>query len=528
MQQQRSEREQRVKSRADNAKKYLEEKYSKLKQERQEKELRREALESRLSTMGISEEEKEKYRLVFEMAEADAMRDLRKKLTTDDFEPIALIGRGAFGEVRLVRMKERYSKEIYAMKSMTKEVMILKNQVRHVRAERDILTESENPWIVTLYYSFQDTRNLYMVMEYLPGGDLMGLLMKYDTFSEAATKQYIAELVMAVASVHELGYIHRDLKPDNILLDWEGHLKLTDLGLCKKLEMTVDDVPITIHTASSAPVTENITKPTHRDRSLVYSTVGTPDYIAPEVLLQKGYGTECDWWSLGVIMYECLVGYTPFYADEAVMTCRKILRWKQFLEIPVAVEAKLSNECVDFMLKLLTDSNSRLGRTGADAVKQHPWFADIDWTQLRSTPAPYIPEGSSRMKSLLHQLRDVSASDPCYPSLVSAITANFDRIQDKGPLWGMNSKVVIRKDKDNEFVGYTFKRKKDVVRSTLTSDVFDWKIDEMTSPPKTSPASATVTPPANNTKKDDVIFELSSDESEEKTTVTASPVPATE
>jgi len=508
-----SDREQRVQNRAENAKKYLEEKYSKLKQERLEKETRREALEARLSAMGIPEEEREKFRLVFEMTEADAMRDQRKKLTTDDFEPIALIGRGAFGEVRLVRMKERYSKEIYAMKSMTKDVMILKNQVRHVRAERDILTESENPWIVTLYYSFQDTRNLYMVMEYLPGGDLMGLLMKYDTFNEAATKQYIAELVMAVASVHQLGYIHRDLKPDNILLDWEGHLKLTDLGLCKKVDMAVDDVPITVHTASSAAPIESHSKPTHRDRSLVYSTVGTPDYIAPEVLLQKGYGTECDWWSLGVIMYECLVGYTPFFADEAVMTCRKILRWKQFLEIPVAVEAKLSNECVDFMLKLLTESSNRLGSTGAEAVKQHPWFADINWNTLRSNPAPYAPEGSSRMKALLAQLREVSASDEAYPTLVSEITANFDRIQDNGPVWGFNSKVVVRKDKDDAFVGYTFKRKKDVIRSTLTADMFEMKVND--SPSK----------PAEHAE---AILELSSEDTDDRTSPSALNAAATE
>ena len=144
---------------------------------------------------------------------------MRKRLTTDDFEPVATIGRGAFGEVKLVRMRERFSKEVYAMKSMLKEAMIMKNQVSHVRAERDILTASENPWIVTLHYSFQDDRNLYMVMEYVPGGDLMGLLMKEDTFPEEAAKFYIAELVHAVASVHALGYIHRDLKPDNILID---------------------------------------------------------------------------------------------------------------------------------------------------------------------------------------------------------------------------------------------------------------------------------------------------------------------
>ena len=186
-----------------------------------------------------------------------------------------------------------------------------------------------------------------------------------------------------------------------VLLDWRGHLKLTDLGLCKKVDMggdtahsvAADAVTVNVHAATAtsegmpgagdrktdadglrtsapppAPALEPAassapggTKPTHRDRGLVYSTVGTPDYIAPEVLLQRGYGKSCDWWSLGVIMYECLVGYTPFYAEEPVLTCRKILRWQQFLEVPADVECKLSENCLSFLFSLMTDVNRRIG-----------------------------------------------------------------------------------------------------------------------------------------------------------------------
>jgi serine/threonine protein kinase len=221
---------------------------------------KRRALEQQLDQMAVQETERVRFREVFAKAEADAQKDQRKRLSTDDFEPLALIGRGAYGEVRLVRMRERFSRDIYAMKSIPKEAMIIKNQVTHVRAERDILTQAaeSNPWIVVLYYTFQvlsviypfasgalqgsitcitvllciddiftvhmiypfqDERNLYMVMEYIPGGDLMGLLMREDVLTEAATKQYMAELVLAIASVHELGYIHRDLKPDNVSQD---------------------------------------------------------------------------------------------------------------------------------------------------------------------------------------------------------------------------------------------------------------------------------------------------------------------
>lgn len=200
---------------------------------------KRKELEEKLGKMNISEEEKDQYRQAFAIVNNEANRDMNKRLTIDDFESLAIIGRGAFGEVRLVRRKDNIrTKEVYALKSMRKDNMISKNQVHHIRAERDILTESENPWIVTLFYSFQDATHLYMVMEYLPGGDLMGLLMKKDTFTETETIFYVAEISKAIASVHALGYIHRDLKPDNILLDWNGHIKLIDLGLCKKVEFT--------------------------------------------------------------------------------------------------------------------------------------------------------------------------------------------------------------------------------------------------------------------------------------------------
>jgi len=191
--------------------------------------------------IGLPEEKKQTLRRVLEHEEMLIQKENRKKITPSDFESLAVIGRGAFGEVRLVRRKGKpedpLTGQIFALKSMKKEMMVVKNQVNHVKAERDALAKADdnNRWLTVLHFSFFDESHLYMVMEFLPGGDLMSLLIKEDTFSESVTLFFMAEAAQAISSVHALGYIHRDIKPDNMLLDARGHLKLTDLGLCKKI-----------------------------------------------------------------------------------------------------------------------------------------------------------------------------------------------------------------------------------------------------------------------------------------------------
>uniref|UniRef100_A0A8C6Z887 non-specific serine/threonine protein kinase n=1 Tax=Nothoprocta perdicaria TaxID=30464 RepID=A0A8C6Z887_NOTPE len=206
------------------------------------------------------------------------------------FGYLITLGIGAFGEVCLACKVDTHA--LYAMKTLRKKDVLNRNQVAHVKAERDILAEADNEWVVKLYYSFQDKENLYFVMDYIPGGDMMSLLIRMEVFPERLARFYIAELTLAIESVHKMGFIHRDIKPDNILIDLDGHIKLTDFGLCTGC--------------------------------LAHSLVGTPNYIAPEVLLRKGYTQLCDWWSVGVILFEMLVGQPPFLAPTPTETQLKV------------------------------------------------------------------------------------------------------------------------------------------------------------------------------------------------------------
>jgi serine/threonine kinase 38 len=326
-----------------------------------------------------------------------------------DFEVLNVIGQGSSGQVLLVR--HMMTKQVYAMKKMSKQRVLKKNKLSQVQLEREILRDSahsHNTWIVQLLYSFQDDYYVYLLLEYMGGGDMMTWLINKNIFTEDETKFYIAELVLALESVHSMGYVHRDVKPDNILLDNNGHIKLTDFGLCKQYEGEMyDREEISI---INDGVAEKALNDQHKNRSLVrqsdeqkrlfrnnyrrrllYSTVGSPGYIAPEVLLKQGYGFECDWWSVGVIMYEMIYGITPFYDENAVTILQKTIHWKRFLEFPDDIEA--SEASIDLIRNLLCDAPDRIGTRvgGIDEIKNHPFFAGIDWQSLRAQNAPFRP-----------------------------------------------------------------------------------------------------------------------------------------
>lgn len=382
------------------AKEYIENLYKKQAKDAEERRERRSKMERTVSDGAASLDLEMTNEMMKELEEKERMytRLKRTKMSPNDFEHLTIIGKGAFGEVRLVR--ENITGNIYAMKKLQKTEMIRRGQIDHVKAERNLLAGVHNQTIVKLFYSFQDEEFLYLIMEYLPGGDMMTLLMRRDTLSEEVTRFYIAQTVLALETVHKHNFIHRDIKPDNLLLDKEGHMKLTDFGLCKPV-----DPQDLLGANADVNLDENFDKlsleQTNKNdsetlatwqknrRRLAYSTVGTPDYVAPEVLLKKGYGLECDWWSVGAIMYEMLVGYPPFYSDEPVSTCRKIVHWRHHLKFPP--EVRLSDDAKDLIESLLCDVEVRLGTNGVEEIKQHSFFNGINWAKIYEQQAPYVP-----------------------------------------------------------------------------------------------------------------------------------------
>ncbi|CAG9535947.1 unnamed protein product [Cercopithifilaria johnstoni] len=358
-----------------------------------EREKRLRKLEEKMEMEGLQESEKVIRRQVHMAKETDFLRLKRTRLTVADFTSLKVIGRGAFGEVRLVQKID--TGHVYAMKILRKTEMLEKEQTAHVRAERDILSEADCEWVVKMYFSFQDPLNLYLVMEFLPGGDMMTLLIKKDTLSEDATKFYIAEASLAIQAIHNLNFIHRDIKPDNLLLDSKGHIKLSDFGLCTGLKKA-HRTEYYRNWPSQLPK-DFVTKPfgskrkaetwKRNRRAIAYSTVGTPDYIAPEIFQPNGYTKACDWWSLGVIMYEMLIGYPPFCSETPQETYRKVINWKQTLlfppEIPISVDAKTT------IRKFCSEPEHRLGHSdGVEELKACQFFRGIDWNNIRKCPTP--------------------------------------------------------------------------------------------------------------------------------------------
>lgn len=285
-----------------------------------------------------------------------------RELTVDDFELVKVLGRGSFGKVMLCRKKDDPDGTLYAMKTLRKQALVKRNQLAHTQTERNILQNIQHPFLVNLKFAFQTPDKLYMVLEFMGGGELFHWLKEHRKFSESRGKLYGAEILLALEALHSRDIIYRDLKPENILLDLEGHIRLTDFGLSKDNVMG----------AGAAGGTKTF--------------CGTPEYLAPEILENKGHGKAVDWWSFGTLVYEMICGLPPFYDTNVQRMYHKILHATLRFPSHLSGEAKA---CLNGLLQRKVES--RLGsQRDAEEIKEHPWFSDLEWDKVFNKE--YTPE----------------------------------------------------------------------------------------------------------------------------------------
>ena len=399
------------------SKSIIENKYYKLFKRQREHEKNWLKIEEYLSTINtLTNDEKDNIKAIALMKENEILNLSLKKISKNDFEIIKPIGKGGFGEVNICRYKK--TQKIYAMKRITFDQLKYKNGLLNFQTEKDILSINyDNIWITQLSFSFIDDNYLYLIMDYCPGGDFMRYLISRDTLKEDEARFYIAEIILCVESLHQMNCIHRDLKPDNILIGIDGHLKLSDFGLSfmsreklfpfteNKNEKNINDFFLKKSSFDENEKNSEIKNNYINDNSrsslsqksfqslIAYSGVGSPDYMAPEVILNEkksGYGEEIDWWSVGAIFYEMLVGIPPFLSDNPESTCMKIIHYSQYLQIPN--ELKLSKEAEKLIFGFLTEPEKRLGRHGIEKIKNEPFFINFAWDKIREMKPPFIPK----------------------------------------------------------------------------------------------------------------------------------------
>lgn len=416
------------------------------------------------------------------MRELQYIRRKRKPMSISNYTIIRKIGQGSFGEVFLVR--DRLTSDLYAMKKLRKTDMICKRQVNHVWLERFVLAAvGEHPLVVKMHYSFQDQRHLYFVMEYVPGGDMMTMLIRREWLPEAWARFYIAELAVAIDALHRTGIIHRDIKPDNILFRKDGHICLSDFGLSKSLMQPTDRHRFTLSGAEyvntpnfiqhirsgdvDLPLEKRIKLWKALAKESAFSRVGTPNYIAPEVLQDNAYSESCDWWSVGVILFEMLVGYPPFCDRDPTIVTAMICQWRQYLRFPRDIpSSRLSPDAKHLIASLLREAPHRLGaRRGLQEFKEHNFFAGINWDKLSDAPAPFIPNLKSDTDTRYFEdditRQRVPQPPQPYPPAFGTLRrhAATDGVLDpahQNHIPRRRSIVRFDRNRDVEFVGFTY------------------------------------------------------------------------
>ena len=285
----------------------------------------------------------------------------KMKIKVKDYDKLKTVGLGSYGRVRLCKQKK--TGNVYVMKILKKNDIIKQKQVDHVYSEFNILSGLKHPFIVQLVgYNFEDPKYIYFIMEYIQGGELFSLLRSKGSFPVSQTKFYIAHIITIFEYLHSKNIVYRDLKPENILINKNGYLKLTDFGFAKILE-----------------------------NEKTYTLCGTPEYLAPEIILNKGHGKAVDWWTLGILLYEMLVGIDPFSDDDPMKTYQKILKGK--INFPKTI----NKDAKSLIKHLLTqDTTKRFGclKNGVKDILNHRFFEGFDWKNFvyLSMPAPYKPE----------------------------------------------------------------------------------------------------------------------------------------
>jgi len=318
---------------------------------------------------------------------------ISKKLTVDDFTMVKCVGKGSFAKVMMVKKKD--TGRTYAMKILKKKDLVKRKQVEHTMTEREVISNINHPFIVSLHFSFQSDTKLYLITDFFNGGELFWHLKNEGSFSETRTRFYAAEIILALECLHSHGTIYRDMKPENLLLDSDGHIRLTDFGLSKD---------------------------TLTGTNLTHTFCGTPEYLAPEVIRQEGYGKAVDWWALGVLIYEMLHGLPPFY-DKNLRDM-----YNAIVHQPLTFPRSFSKEVKEVISQLMErDPMERLGAEGAEEVKKAEFFVTIDFEKLykKQIPPPYIPQtlADDDIQNVDEEFLEENVTDTYIPRTKSVINA---------------------------------------------------------------------------------------------------------
>ncbi|KAF1991540.1 kinase-like protein [Aulographum hederae CBS 113979] len=390
------------------------------------------------------------------------LRKRRTRLHHGDFQILTQVGQGGYGQVYLAQKKD--TKEVCALKVMSKKLLFKLDEVRHVLTERDILTSAKSEWLVRLLYAFQDDKSIYLAMEYVPGGDFRTLLNNTGVLHNRHARFYIAEMFSCVDALHSLGYIHRDLKPENFLIDSTGHVKLTDFGLAAGFlaPAKIESMRVKLQSVQAAAATfgrpmeertaaerrEGYRSLREREVNYAKSIVGSPDYMAPEVLKGDEYDFTVDYWSLGCMLFEALAGYPPFAGATVDETWQNLKHWKSVLKKPVYEDPNyfLSKRTWDLITKLVSSKTNRF--KGIKEIHSHAYFAEVSWDTIRTERAPFVPELDSETDAGYFDDFGSEADMAKYKE-VHEKQAALERMED-------------RDEKMNKglFVGFTFKHRK--------------------------------------------------------------------